>query len=130
MPVSQFPTPLDPANPSEPDGPIYLLLQDYAPEYPSVIVHIFKDGGASYGLPNPFALFRWELFYDGHTAAAIETLDNHWVEAQGLFGGFNFRHPRTGTLYSDVHYESYERSSHTKFDIQSRRIVLIKRPTG
>ena len=126
MPVSQYPTRAHPTYPAEPAGPLHLKLNDLAPQY-FVVVKEFKDGGANLGLVNSNSVLRWEFTYDGLTNAEGAVLDAHYVEAQGTFGGFNFRHPRTLVLYSNVRYESYE-ADHSKIWSQSRRTVLVKRP--
>ena len=101
-------------------------LQDLAPQY-FVVVKEFKDGGADLGLVNSNSVLRWEFTYSQLSAASGAVLDAHYAEAQGQFGGFNFRHPVTLVLYSNVRYESYE-ADHTKIWSQSRRTILIKRP--
>lgn len=130
MPVSQYPTPFNAAHPAEPAGPIVAVVQSIPPDYRGTIVKEFKDGGANIGMSTENATLRFLLFYHGLFAAEVETLDNHWVEALGIAEGFNFRHPRTDILYTDVHYESFEYPEHRKIYMQQRRIILIKRPTG
>lgn len=128
--AAQFPTPPNTSFPLEPVGPTYLTLQDIVPKFHSASMKEFKDGGASYGLPNANSVLRWSFLYDGLTLAEVTPLDAHYVSAKDIFEGFLFRHPRTDVLYNDVHYETYEYSGHTQLDIQQRRIVLVKRPTG
>jgi hypothetical protein len=124
--AAQFPTRRNPAHLSEPIGPDHLILRDLVPEY-SVTIKEFKDKGRSYGQINTANAQRWELIYNGLTAAQAATLDAHYVDAQGQFESFSFRHPRTSVLHTDVHYESFERS-HEKIWSQSVRIVLVKTP--
>jgi len=132
MPPAQYPTPFKAAFPSEPAGPMYVKLLDLAIEYPGAVVKLFKDGGASIGLSNANGVLRFEFTYDGLTLAEAATLDGHVASAIFEFYGFQFRHPRTGTLYNDVHYEIYEPDHPVPNGMsqQSRHIILIKRPTG
>lgn len=77
---------------------------------------------------------RWHIFYDGLTFAEAAILDAHAYSAKlseddgPSAETFNFRDRDTGTLYSGVRYESYERPIHEQKDIQSRTVVLVKHP--
>ena len=124
--AAQFPTRPNPSFPTEPAGPPHVKLRDLPLEYP-VTVKTMKDGGATYGMPNPYAIRRWELTYQGLTAAEAATLVSHFDDAQGPYEGFDFRHPRTDVLYTDCHYDSFERD-HEKVWINSFTIVIVKRP--
>ncbi len=126
MPVSQYPTRPHASYPAEPAGPPHAKLQDLPPQY-FVVVKEFKDGGANLGLVNSNSVLRWEFTHTNLTDAQGAVLDAHFVEAQGPFGGFNFRHPRTLVLYTNVRYESYEKD-HSKTWNQSRKTILVKRP--
>lgn len=61
-------------------------------------------------------------------------MDAHYAEAKAQLLPFDFRMWRsgladTGTLYSAVHYESYEYPAHDErngIDRQERHIVLVK----
>lgn len=128
MPVSQFPTKFNSDYPLEPDGPIHLILQDVKPELPALFVKQMKGGGASYSLQSSRLVLRWDITYSGLTRDQVQPLDDHYLEAQDQFGAFDFRHQRTGILYSNVHYELYDYPPHEHVDCQSRHIVLIKRP--
>ncbi len=121
MPVGQYPTP-------DIGGPTIAVLQKLPVEFPGSTSKEFKDGGASYGSSNPNGLQKWLLIHQGLTTAEATTLDNHWSSANGIYGGFTFRDPRTGTTYSDVHYESYEYPQHKRITMTERRTVLVKRP--
>lgn len=128
---AQYPTPAKATHPSEPAGPQYLKLQALAPEYPGITVHEFKDGGANYGASSVNPVLRWDFLYDGLGLVDAAVLDSHFASADGILFGFAFRDPQTDTLYSDVHYETFERDHGQPGTwIQSRHIVLIKRPTG
>lgn len=135
MSVAQYPTPLNSAHLTEPDGPgpggtslCGFKLERLVNEYPSVIVKLMVDGGATYGADSATAVARWRLTYTGMTAAQAAVLDAHHDSARHNLLGFDFRDPRTGTLYSDVHYESYEYPGHTLYSVQSRVVTLAKRP--
>lgn len=128
MPVSQFPTRYNPDYPDDPVSLTHLILVDHPPEWPAASIKTFKDGGATYSLQNTNYVLRWELSYDALTREDAEVLDNHYLEAQSIFGSFSFRHPRRGVLFTNVHYESFEYPAHEHVDCQSRHIVLIKRP--
>jgi len=94
----------------------------------STNVHEFKDLGRSYGRTNTEKALRWEFTYDGLDETQAAILDSHYASASGIFEGFQFRHPRTDVLYSDVHYESYDEPTHVKRDTNARKLVLIKSP--
>lgn len=129
MPTPQFPTPPKAAFPAEPAGPPYLYLVDVPQEFFGTTKE-FKDGGANYALPNSSGVIRFDFTYNGLTQAMVAPLDTHYNAVHGIAEGFQFRHPRTGVLYNDVHYEVYEYPGHEWLHVQSRHIILIKRPTG
>jgi hypothetical protein len=57
----------------------------------------------------PVRVFQFN--YDGLLSEAeAAVLDAHYDSAQGNFVGFNFMEPRTGVLYTNVHYKTYKRS--------------------
>lgn len=133
MAAGQYPTRPNVLHPGEPQGPPHLVLIDHVPQWPSTVVKEFKDGGASIGLSNSNAVYRWEFQYDGLSMdeSLLAMLDAHYAAAEGQFGGFTFRHPRTNVLYQDVHYELYEESpTHSSVGAIARHVILIKRPTG
>lgn len=130
MPVAQYPTPTVVAPDVNEIGPWIAVFQDLPIEYRGATVKEFKDGGASYGLANANGVLRFLIGYQGLFPVEVAILDAHYNSANGLFGGFNFRHPRTNVLYTDVHYESYEYPQHSKIYMQERNVILIKRPTG
>jgi hypothetical protein len=72
-------------------------------------------------------VYLFTLTYGGLTAAEAAILDAHFAEVHGVFTGFVFRHPRTGVVYSDVHYLSFE-VDHAKIWNHGRVTTLIKRP--
>jgi hypothetical protein len=112
---------------TEPLGPPYLKFLDQAPVYASTVVKEFKDGGAAIGLPNLTPVYLFTLTYGGLFAAEAAQLDTHYAQAHGVFEGFVFRHPRTGVVWSDVHYLSFE-VDHAKIWNNGRITTLIKRP--
>lgn len=89
----------------------------------------FQDGGVDLNLDAVTPTYMWILQYEGLLASEALLLDAHYDSAFGEAYGFNFRDPKTTTLYASVHYdkEGYERS-HTKDWLQRRTIKLIKRP--
>lgn len=94
---------------------------------------IYDDNGADFKLQHGgIGVKRWRLDYDGLTAAQAAILDAHLAAAfyspdEGSAFGFNFRDRDTAVLYSNVHYEKYEKS-HMKTWIQKRSVTLVKRP--
>lgn len=126
MPVSQYPTHVNLSGDTNVIGPQPAKLIPVPPEFAGT-QKIFKDKGASYGLATTSQVLVWEFTYTRMTPAQWAVLLAHWVEAQGTFGGFNFRHPYTGVLYSDVHYRSIN-YDHTKSWSNFADIVLEKRP--
>lgn len=129
MPVPQFPTRYHPDYPSDPIGPPHLILIDVPPEYPALTVKPMKGGGATYGLQSNKVILRWDFSYNGLLPEDVAILDDHRMQAQDQFGAFDFRHPRTGYKYTNVHYESFENPGHQNLKIQSRHIVLVCRVT-
>jgi len=135
MAVSQYPTPLYASQPSEPDGPgpggsspCGYKLQRLPDTYPGLVVKEMTDGGATYGGDTTNTIKRWRFTYTGLSTAQALVLDTHRAEAKDTLLGFTFRDPRTGTSYSDVHYESFEYPEHSYYPVQSRIVTLIKRP--
>lgn len=135
MSVAQYPTPYSAAHSSEPDGPgpggtspCGYILQRLPDEYGSVIVKEMTDKGATYGADTTNIVMRWQFTYTGLSAAQAAVLDGHRAAALDKLLGFNFRDPRTGTLYSNVHYDDYQYPAHVSYQSQSRIVTLIKRP--
>lgn len=140
MSVGQYPTPRSSSHSSEPDGPGIASisptgtnicgynLQQLPNEYASVIVKPMVDNGATYGADSGSAVLRWKFTYTGLSATQAAVLDTHFASAKNQLLGFAFRDPRTDTMYSDVHYESYEYPPHTFYQSQSRIVTLVKRP--
>lgn len=120
----------------EPNGPRINRFRSLKSEYASTVVKVMKSGGANYSQPEPNPILRWELTYTNKRADSdrgpawnILPLDAHNDEALDVARGFTFRHPKTGVLYNDVHYESFDTDQDNKTWRQSRRVVLIKRPS-
>lgn len=100
-------------------------------EYPTDIGTPYKDGGTDYNLKADTVTRRFTLDYKTkgfvtETEAAI--LDAHWEQAKGRTYGFDFYDKKSGTVYTDVHYESFEKGHGEKHIIQFRMVKLIKRP--
>lgn len=135
MAVSQYPTPFSAAHPSEPDGPgpggaslCGYNLQRLPDEYLGIVVKTMVDGGAVYGADSTNVLKRWRFSYTGLSSTQAGVLDDHRAEAKDRLLGFVFRDPRTGTSYSDVHYEEFEYPAHEQYNNQTRIVTLVKRP--
>jgi len=128
MSVSQFPTPASVAHPAEPSGPYYLKLLQLPDEYAGIVVKVMVDGGATYGGDTTNVIRRWRLEYNGLTSTQLGVLTAHFTEALGILLGFNFRDPRSDTLFTDVHYEGEIQIDHTKTRSNSCNLTLIKRP--
>ena len=137
MPPSQYPTPFNSAHPGEPAGPgpwgtspCGFIFHEHELEYPSNIVKTMDDGGATYGASSTNAVRRWVISYTGLDPTQAGVLDAHYASAFGSLLGFSFRVPlsRGDTLYTDVHYESYQYPQHEKYPVQSRIVTLTKRP--
>lgn len=135
MPVSQFPTLFKAAHPAEPAGPRHTIFYEMEPEYSVTTSPPFADGGMDWNLNADVKVRRWVLIYQNISEAEAAILDAHMDEARyssegGSGYGFDFREPVSDTLHSSVHYDrgGYERSPHTRRPIQSRRVLLCKRP--
>lgn len=94
----------------------------------------YDDGGRDVKLQNGGnGVKTWVLTYDGLTEAWAAILDSHMLAAKlpddGPSGNsFNFRDPKTTTLYSGVRYLSYTRGAHQRKWSQARQITLVKYP--
>lgn len=121
MPISPFPTP-------QLGGPIPTVWRPEQPDYKAVTYNnTMADGGKTFNTVNNKAPLKFTLDYikklDEHQA---KILDDHYDEAFGESGAFDYT-DRDGTLYTDVHYFSFDRD-HEKLIAQTRRIVLIQYP--
>jgi len=75
------------------------------------------------------------LFYDGLTETQAKVLDDYY-NLKRYSTKFTFKEPRNepwtstaGSTYTlAVQFESYERPDHEHYDVQSRRLTLIKYP--
>lgn len=110
-------------------GPIINIFVEVPPEFTGD-EQVYDDLGADYNEPAPVYVRRFRLLYNNKRKAEVAVLDAHWLAAHGRNFGFQFTHPQTGELISDVHYETYDRPDHTRQNEQERTIVLIKRPVG
>lgn len=128
MAIAEYPLPS--VNSSYPDPLVTYKLPN---EYQTAFTQ-YDDGGRDFALQHGgVGTQRWYLFYDGITAAEAAVLDS-WVETAKLGdGGFsayagNFRDPDTGTLYSNVRVQSYDRPVHKNKDVQTRTVILVRFP--
>jgi hypothetical protein len=115
----------------EPNGPVVNKFRNMKPEWPSALVKRMKDGGGVTSNSNPTPELKWELIYKkvGQAGSGqLALLDAHYLESEGV-RGFEFRHPKTLALYSDVHYESFDDPDHgNRVYQQTRKVVLVKWP--
>lgn len=129
MSVAEYPLPsVSGSNPSP------LLWLPVAPQQFQVDFTAFDDGGRDFKKQaGGTGILRWSLEYDGLTVALAAILDAHALSASldqnGLSAsGFNYR-DRDGTLYSNVHYEKYEKPPWKKIWCQARKIQLVRFPS-
>lgn len=128
MAISEFPLPS--VNSSYPPP----LITYELPERFQVDSVQYDDGGRDVKLQHGGnGIKSWVLTYDGLTEAQVAILDAHMLAAKlpddGPSGNsFNFRDPKTATLYTGVRYRTYERAAHQKKWSQSRSIQLVKFP--
>lgn len=109
-------------------GPQWLRFYATEPEYAVVQGPLYADKGQDTFLSFTNPVRRWVFDYEGLTEVEAQILDDHFASAYGTHLGFAFTDPRTGTAYTGVKYERYERPAHEKVWLQSRRVQLIKRP--
>ena len=115
-------------------GPPWLKMHEFQPDYNKVMDrHEYEDGGASFVIYNVQAPVLWLIEYDGLDGIFggpldYHVLDSHRADAFGQAYGFNFTNPRTGYLYTDVHYDESFEEDHEKVWTNKRSIHLIKRP--
>lgn len=132
MSVSRFPTDNRFASLYSGDvaGPQVDSFQQLKDEYPGVVVKKMMVG-ATRGADSTSRIRRWVLHLQGLSRAQAKQHDDHLAAAKDGLLPFEFRQWRTGmddsgTLYSGVHYESYEKPPYTKVDLQERIITLVK----
>lgn len=117
-------------------GQFYTTYKKEPPDWKDVTLEvIFEDQGADRNLSAASAVQRWAFVYRGLSETQAKVLDDHYDSANGPFQGFSFTEPRnypwsgtTGTVFTDVHYEVFERDHDRILHNQIRRVVLIKRP--
>jgi hypothetical protein len=132
MAVSRFPTDSRYASLYSGDipGPIVINFQQLTDQYPGIVVKQMMVG-ATRGGDSTARIRTWVLHLQGLTRVQAKQHDDHFAEAKEQLLGFQFRQWRTGmddsgTLYSGVHYLSYEKPGHVHIDIQERIITLVK----
>lgn len=97
LPASQYPVPTA-------GGPQYSYLQKLADQYDTLSSQ-FATKGRDYRARSTQRIVRWLIEYDFFIVEADwETLYDHWISARGQWQGFDFRDPRSGSLYQNVHY--------------------------
>lgn len=128
MPVSEYPLPS--VHVDNPDP----LVTDKMIDEPQVDSIKFDDGALGTALRSGgVGTQRWYMFYDGLFAVQAAILDSHLASAKLQEGQpsaytFNFRDPDSGTLYSGVRYERYDRPVHKNKDLLTRTVILVKFP--
>lgn len=105
-------------------GPQYLKLLQLPDEYPGVVVKQMMTG-ATRGADSTARIRRWQLEYDGLTSTVADSLVTHKDSAKFNLLGFGFTDPRTGTVYTNVHYESFEIDHVTTWS-HKVTVVLVK----
>jgi hypothetical protein len=127
--AGEFPTP-------EFSGPQYHLYIKHAKDYKQITAFAeFDDGGVDTNETASDAPQRWSFLYDGRTEAEVKILDDYFISKR-YSTKFTFKEPRNepwtgtgGSTYTTlVQFESYERPDHEHYNIQSRRLTLIKYP--
>jgi len=111
MPVSDFPNSIMQTKLVEPPIIYPVTRLDY------------DDGGQDVNVA-PCGLKRWLLTYEGLDPADFQTLIDHFNEAQGPVGPFNFTGPRDAVAYTGVTYESLNVPPHPKIWSLNLEIVL------
>lgn len=116
-------------------GFTYTKYLKHRPDYDEITVEQkFEDAGADYLVTAASPPQRWTLIYDVLTETQAKVLDDHYASAMGQAIDFSFTEPRnvpwstTGSTYTGVHYESYEKDHGANLTIQIRKVTLIKRP--
>jgi hypothetical protein len=87
----------------------------------------FQDGGRDRNVDADTPVRMFVIEYNTLTVAEAAILDAHYDSAYGTALGFNYTERESGTTYSDVHYEGYERSR-SKSWVQIRKVTLVRRP--
>lgn len=75
--------------------------------------YLFEDGAAAVNV-QPCGVARWVLIYEGLLQAERQTLLDHFNAAKDKVEDFTFTHPRLGTIYTGVKYESLKLGKHVK----------------
>lgn len=128
--AGEFPTP-------EMGGPRYLRYLKHVKDYNEITdFSKYEDGGVDTNEHATDTAQRWTFIYDGLTETQAKVLDDYYISKR-LSTKFTFKEPRNepwtgtgGSTYTTlVQFESYERPEHEHYDIQSRRITLVKFPT-
>lgn len=117
--ISDFPLPSE-------GGPQYTAFVDLPPTFQIEQSEAYKDGSYDYGLSSDVPVLRWRAEYNENLREGeAQILDSHYNEAGGATGGFTMTHPRTGVIYRNVHYESFENPGHEHVDNQTRTVGLM-----
>lgn len=113
--------------PSE-GGPMWTVYYPQPPEFQVDVGTPYKSGGVDFWVRSDDKTYRFIFVYEGLDELEAQILDDHNESAFDTAYGFDFTDPRTGELFTSVHYEKYERPAHVKVKNQKRSVVLIKRP--
>lgn len=125
--MADYPTPAH-------NGPPYLKYRKAAKDWAAItVVSVFEDQGADFQKSAADAPQIYELVYDGLDETQAKILDDFW-DAHGIDTPFDFDEPRDypwteneGNAIENCYFKSYAKD-HTKIDIQSRRVEIVKYP--
>ena len=105
-------------------GPYVARLFTYPVEFP-VLHYEFEDGGHDVNV-QPCGLRRFELLYEGITAAEVQTLVDHYNLAKGRTNDFSFYHRHLEDTFAGCTYEAFEIQKHPKKWACFVRAVLVR----
>jgi hypothetical protein len=116
--ISNYPDGVDTA------GPTIALLVDLPIDY-QVETFRYEDGGVDVNV-QPCGVRRWQLEYEGLSAADVTTLRTHFNLAKGKVNDFIFYHRHDDQQYVQVRYESWRGGRHLKTWSNVVSVVLVQ----
>lgn len=123
-----MPTPSAYPTPSQ-GGPRFTRCQIVSIKYPTVLGPPYADGGRDSFLASTTpSEVLWEIEHGQLLLFEASILDAHNAEAYDTHYSFNFIDPETGTLWTGVRYQEYQRGSRTNRNINKRLTRLVWRP--
>lgn len=127
--MANYPTPVQ-------SGPIYTKFRRLRKDWAEItVISTFEDAGRDFNEHASTVPQRWEFVYEGLDETEAKVLDDFY-ETHRLSQTFTLIEPRdrpwtntktAGATFTDVRFELYE-AGHSKVNIQSRRVVLVKYP--